>query len=123
MPNTTVLLVDDDREVLESTAELLTDMGYSTVCARSGRDALTLLDAGFRPSLMLVDLEMPEMTGAELCAICHARPELAAVPRVLVSGSREPKGVVARGAALAFVSKPLGDRLLGELLKRYLRPS
>lgn len=116
-----VLLVEDDLEVLESTADLLEDMGYVTHRASSGHEALRLLDEGLRPGLLLVDYEMPDMSGEEFLSRCVARPKLARVPCVFLSGRNEPSGLLARSHAMAFLTKPLDERELGEVLDRAFR--
>lgn len=118
-----VLLVDDDRDVLESTAELLDDLGYSTTCASSAAEALRLIDKGLEPSVMLVDVQMPEMSGDAFLAQCAKRPGLSEVPRVLLSGGRVPQRVVRDSGALALVSKPFGDRQLSDVLDRAFHPA
>ena len=117
-----VLLVDDDRDVLESTADLLDDLGYSTTCASSAAEALELIDKGLAPSVMLVDVQMPDMNGDAFLAQCAKRPGLADVPRVLLSGGKVPPRLVRDTGALALVSKPYGDRQLTDVLDRVFHP-
>src|SRR5687768_12578464 len=58
-----VLLVDDDRDIREVTAAILTTAGYSVQTACNGREALDLLRS-MRPSLILLDFNMPMLDGA-----------------------------------------------------------
>lgn len=118
-----VLLVDDDPDVLEATADLLDDLGYSTTCASSATEALSLLDHGLEPSVMLVDVQLPDMNGDAFLAQCAQRPGLADVPRVLMSGGKVPQRLVKATGALALVSKPFGDRQLTEVLDRAFHPA
>ncbi len=60
-----ILIVDDQPDIVLMLTDRLTSLGYETVSAENGRDALEKLDQEL-PHLMLLDLEMPEMTGMEL---------------------------------------------------------
>jgi CheY-like chemotaxis protein len=81
---TRVLVVDDDNSVLKSTLRLLSFLGYASVPAKSGREALRLIANEQGIDLVLVDLAMPEMNGVDLTKAIHGmRP---ALPVILVSG-------------------------------------
>lgn len=60
---TDVLIVDDERAVLDVLTDVLTDEGYSIVTAPDGQAALELLDRGIRPLLVVTDLMMPRLSG------------------------------------------------------------
>lgn len=73
----TILMVDDDPDVLELTAELLAEHGYRVLKASQGRDALALVERDADIRLLVTDIVMPGMNGLELAA--HAmqqRPDL-----------------------------------------------
>ena len=79
-----VLVVDDDNSVLKSTLRLLSFLGYASVPAKSGREALRLIANEQGIDLVLVDVGMPEMNGVDLTRAIHGmRPTL---PVILVSG-------------------------------------
>ncbi len=82
-PQTTILLVDDEEELLEMHALLLESAGYRVCKARSGRDALTLLQS--QPvQLLLSDIMMPQMNGLELAK--RIKADFPAVNIQLISG-------------------------------------
>ncbi len=87
----TALLVDDEELVRMSTADMLSDLGYTVVEATSAEEALNLLRAGLRPNLLVSDHLMPGMTGTDLARI--ARSENPGVQVLIVSGYAEGKGV------------------------------
>jgi CheY-like chemotaxis protein len=59
-----ILLVDDNCELCEALAELLSRQGYAVQCAANGSEALGLhADSQTRPALILLDLEMPVLDG------------------------------------------------------------
>ena len=88
----TIFVVEDQKELRESICEELDRSGYSTVGASHGERALTLLHrSATRPSLILLDLLMPEKDGWEVVASVKADPTLRSVPIVvmtLANGSR-----------------------------------
>jgi signal transduction histidine kinase/CheY-like chemotaxis protein len=66
-----VLVADDDPEVLQVTAEMLRQLGYSVTMANCGQEALELLEA--EPAIVVLDYAMPSMTGLEVAATMRAR--------------------------------------------------
>jgi signal transduction histidine kinase len=86
LPNSTVLLVDDDAHVREAASEMLCDLGLDVVEASSGPEALDLSLPG-RVSVAVLDYAMPGMTGAELAG--HLRSRWPGLPVIFVTGYSE----------------------------------
>jgi len=61
-----ILIVDDDADTREALSQALADAGFSVEQAASGTEALEKLDAGGEPDVVLLDLRMPGMDGAQL---------------------------------------------------------
>ncbi len=79
-----VLVVDDEKAVLRSMVRMLDVLGYATVSAESGSEALRMLASNQEIDLVLLDFAMPEMSGGELAkAIRAMRPTL---PVILITG-------------------------------------
>ncbi len=91
-----ILVVDDDRGVRETVTLLLAAAGYRTSTAGNGFEALQKLKAK-TPSLMMCDLDMPDMSGFELLAIVRRRfPALPVIAMSgLYAGDSVPEGVIA----------------------------
>ncbi len=86
-----ILVVDDDRLVLDSTVELLEDLGHIVVSASSGREGLDLFRREGRFDLVMTDQAMPQMTGVQFATLL--REEAPGQPIVLASGYAEiPEG-------------------------------
>ncbi len=84
-----ILLVDDDHDVREVYAEALTESGYEVAIAHNGRDALHYLERADRiPSVILVDLMMPVMSGHELVAELRRREPFRNTSIVVMTASR-----------------------------------
>jgi CheY-like chemotaxis protein len=85
-----ILLVDDDALIAASTNELLKDLGHSVVEVHSATEALSALDEGLDPDLIITDHAMPGMTGTDLAVRIHAeRPQL---PILLATGYADLQG-------------------------------
>ena len=89
-----VLVVDDDEDARESLREAVEMIGCSVVTAASGREALDLLEDR-RPCLMVLDLMMPGMSGAQVMEAMRRRPALDAMRVVIATSAPDcaPKGV------------------------------
>ncbi|WAS89751.1 hybrid sensor histidine kinase/response regulator [Nannocystis punicea] len=92
-----VLIVDDDEATRESLREAFAGEGYTASTAANGREALDLLQHGrVRPDVVILDLVMPLLDGAQVYQAMQAVPELARIP-VIVSTSdptRAPAGTI-----------------------------
>jgi len=113
-----VLVVDDDESIQGFLVDALVDDGYVVRTATNGDDALTLLRA-WRPDLILLDLMLPEMDGWEFRANQLERPEVAAVPVIVLSAMRDPTPKIPGLAPTRVVAKPFDleelMRLIDEL--------
>ncbi len=87
----TALLVDDEDFVRLAAAEMLIDLGYDVLEARSGEEALQILDSGVAIEVIVSDHLMPGMTGTELARLVRARRPV--LPVLLISGYAETEGV------------------------------
>jgi CheY-like chemotaxis protein len=81
-----VLVVEDDTDLRESLSQVLRDHGFEVTPATNGREALDLLRGGVRPSVILLDLMMPELNGWQLAATLRREPGLSQIPQVVISG-------------------------------------
>jgi CheY-like chemotaxis protein len=99
----TILVVDDEQPLRELLVAVFESGGHRTIMARDGRQALEVITSQ-RPDLVLSDVMMPLMDGAELCRRVKAAAATRDLPVVLMSaigGSR-----AAAAGADAFVAKP-----------------
>jgi len=115
-----VLIVEDDADTARAVTDALVDLGYRTVCARDGGEALAALERE-RPAVMLVDIFMPGMNGSELLARVRASLEWSQIPRVIMTGANDPMIGVKEDAAVLY--KPVDIDALRNIVERYCRPS
>jgi CheY-like chemotaxis protein len=108
-----ILLADDDEATLVGLSEFLTELGYRVVSVRNGQEAMNLLVDGFKPSLLMIDLAMPHVGGAELLKYVQSDPELRLVPVLVVTGAPDRIG---HAVADAIIAKPVNlAALLGDV--------
>jgi DNA-binding response OmpR family regulator len=118
---TTILVVDDhsgQRVILDM---LLTLDGYEVVGLQDGREALEYLKTN-TPSLVVLDVNMPFMSGTEICSRMRRIHRLARVPVIILTAMRDEKTLTeARLArADAVISKPLEGKDFRALVKELL---
>jgi CheY-like chemotaxis protein len=110
-----VLVIDDDPTTREVIVDFLSLRGCLTLEARSGRAALDLLRSRLvRPTVILLDLVMPEMDGWRFRAEQLADPSLSAIPVIAMSACRSGPDI----AVQAVIPKPFGGE---ELLRTVAR--
>jgi CheY-like chemotaxis protein len=119
-PRAAVLVVEDDPDVAMSINDIVEERGYRAICVSNGREALSVLEKE-RPALMLVDLFMPIMNGAELLKVVKQTPRLASIPRVIMTAANDPMISIKEDVTVLY--KPVDFDALGRLLQKYCEPS
>jgi CheY-like chemotaxis protein len=109
-----ILLVEDNLDTRNAVVAFFELKGLAVVTATDGAEAIGRLEAGLRPSVMLVDLMLPEVTGWDLLQHLREEPELREIPTVVITAfPRETLRVVAD----AVLHKPFDyNRLLSTVL-------
>jgi len=119
--NDNILLVDDDPSTIQLLGRMLADVGNLRF-ATSGEDALRLAHES-APDLVLLDAEMPGMSGFQILEALKADPALADVPVIFVTSHSEPAFELSGfelGAA-DFIAKPVSAPLVVARVKTQLR--
>jgi CheY-like chemotaxis protein len=109
-----ILVVDDERDIRDTIAELLADEGYAVEEAGDGAEALAKA-RDCHPVVVLLDLMMPGMNGWEFRARQRGDPELAGIPVIVLSAL----GKVPALDAAAYLQKPFGLEDLLSAVKRH----
>ena len=108
----TILIVDNDPLTQASTSSILQDAGYSVLSAADGQTALRLTREQ-KPALLLLDVDLPDLPGFEVCQQIKADPQLEAVFVILVSSQGTDSASHASGLELGaddFITRPISDR-------------
>ena len=105
--HTSILIVDDIPANLQLLAEILKDSGHDIHAALSGRLALQAIQST-RPSLILLDINMPDISGFEVCRRLKADPATADIPVIFVSALNDTKDKVQAFAlgCVDYIPKP-----------------
>ena len=116
-----VLLVEDNGDAMESTAELLRTLGLQVVTAATGEQGL--LEAHrVGPDLILLDIGLPERSGYDIARLMRASARLADLPIVALTGygQASDKEKAREAGFSAHLTKPVNVDELSHLLARYL---
>jgi CheY-like chemotaxis protein/anti-sigma regulatory factor (Ser/Thr protein kinase) len=116
--NRKILIVEDDRDVVEAMSGLLELHGYEVEHALNGRDALQLLKSGHTPGLILLDLMMPVMDGMQFREAQISDPKLAGIPVVIMSAHPKGKEIMESIRAQAYLKKPVEIGSILETVER-----
>lgn len=117
----TILLVEDEEPLRKVVIELLTQIGYHVLSAANGKEAIRVAEAyPDNIHLLITDVLMPELDGAELAKVlCAMRPDLKVI---YISGYTDtclaPEGILPPGTVL--VNKPFSVRMLSAKMREVL---
>lgn len=122
MPDERILVVDDHHDNVAIIRDYLVAKGYEVAVAHSGTEALAQFDET-EPSLVLLDVMMPDRSGWEVCETIKQRSRGAQGVRVIMVtalGEWDDKREALRTGADDYVTKPLNLADLGERVERNL---
>lgn len=118
----TVLLVDDDTELLEFLQEALSESFRKIYTARNGREAIELLMKR-QPDIVVSDVIMPRMSGYELCKRIREAIEICHIPVILLTARDDRQSQLQgyKNGADAYLTKPFDTDVLLELIRNRLK--
>lgn len=114
----TVLIVDDEVEIVELVALLLETEGYRVETATNGQEGLERVSMGL-PDLILLDMKMPVMDGWQFARAFHARYDHQ-VPIVVVTAADDARRRAEEIGAVDWVGKPFSLEALAEVVGHWL---
>lgn len=105
-----ILVIDDERDVLDLIRTILKSKGYTILCANGGEEGLRLAEREM-PDLIISDLMMPRVSGMEVVKRLRAHPQMKSIPIIVLSAissdSDKPDEFWARGLGVDdYLSKP-----------------
>ena len=119
-----VLVVDDEPNIMLSLEYLMKRAGYEVRLARDGEEALASVVAS-PPDLVLLDVNIPKRNGYEVCQAIRSNPELKNV-RILMVTAKGREVEIEKGLALGadgYTTKPFSTKELAERVARLLNGS
>ena len=116
-----ILLVDDAAMFLEIQKDFLKLSSISVLCAKDGLEALEK-DRILRPDLLVMDLHMPRMTGAECCTAMKADPALSSIPVIMATsaGKDEDHEICRKAGCDGLLTKPFERGLFLDAIRRFI---
>src|SRR5215475_11806128 len=112
-----VLVIDDDVTARELISEHLRAEGFSVVTAAGGMEGLKLAKE-LRPTVITLDVMMPDLDGWSVLTALRQDPELADIPVIMITIVDEQRRGIALGAA-GYLSKPIDRERLHQLVSRF----
>ena len=116
-----VLIVEDNELNMKLFHDLLESQGYSTLQTREGMQALQLARA-HRPDLILMDIQLPEISGLEVTKWIKEDDELNNIPVIAVTAfaMKGDEERIRQGGCEAYISKPISVSTFLDTVRRHL---
>jgi DNA-binding response OmpR family regulator len=118
-----ILLVDDDRKMLDVMRRYLENHDFSVIFTDNGSEALMLVRDS-KPDLVVADVELPGLDGFALCKAIKSSPATARVPVIIISGGRTGDEDIVTGygkGADDYLAKPFAFPVLTAKINAVLR--
>lgn len=112
-----ILIVDDSTTNIRVVSNMIGELGHKIHIAKSGLQALKFLTE-YNPSLILMDIKMPDMDGFECCKRIKKSSNRAHIPIIFISGSHceTDKNMAKKVGGKAYLTKPINAQdLLDEI--------
>jgi two-component system cell cycle response regulator DivK len=121
MTQKTVMIVEDNELNMKLFHDLLDAHGYKTIQTADGMEALSLARA-HRPDLILMDIQLPEVSGLEVTKWIKDDDELKMIPVIAVTAfaMKGDEEKIREGGCEAYISKPISVTHFLETVKRFL---
>jgi CheY-like chemotaxis protein len=117
-----ILVVDDERDVVELLKFLLEKDGYQVVTAYNGREALDVTNQS-APDLILLDVMMPEMDGYTVQTQLLDDPKTKQIPIIILTAKGQLRDVFAMSSNVkAYIEKPFDPKTLRLKIQESLNP-
>lgn len=119
-----VLIVDDDHEMAQALSDMVSLFEWGTHIVTSPRAALEMIQRN-RPSLILLDMNMPGVNGMEVCRYIKRDPIAGNTPVVFVSAEDDPqtKEKAREAGAMEYLVKPVDLDQLEQILDKLPKTS
>lgn len=122
MAKETILIVDDEADLLDLIEYNLEKEGYNVIKAENGQDCIKLARK-YNPDLIILDIMMPKMTGIEVCKVLKDDPILKVRPVIFLTARGDEKTEI-EGLEMGaddFLSKPISTSKLVSRIRTVLR--
>ena len=116
-----VLIIEDNELNMKLFNDLLQANGYDTIQTKDGREALELARI-HRPDLILMDIQLPEISGLEITRMLKDDPELKAIPVIAVTAfaMKGDEEKIREGGCEGYIAKPISVANFLQTVARFL---
>ena len=117
----TILVVEDEQQILDLINEICKDLNYKVLCAKDGESALDIAKANV-PDMVLLDVLLPKMSGHQVCKSLKSDPATSRTKVMMISGMSQSSDLqkVREAGADAFLPKPFSYDQLADYIKKLL---
>jgi CheY-like chemotaxis protein len=117
----TILIVDDNDDIVTTYRVVLDRMGYSVVVARNGLECLDMIDE-VKPDLVILDVLLPGLSGSEVCRSIKETAKTTAIPVIAITASvsGETRRRMSEVGADDFLLKPIDVSDLNRVIKQFI---
>lgn len=116
-----VLIVEDDELSMKLFCDLIRARGHLIIKAMSGREALRLAREQ-RPDLILMDMQLPDVSGLHVTRMIKTDDDLKSIPVVAVTShvSQQDQDAIRNGGCDDYISKPISLSGFGQVMEKFL---
>lgn len=116
-----ILIVDDERDIVETLKFILEVEGFDCIVAYDGEEALNLAKTQ-NPDLIVLDVMLPKINGYKVCRLLKFDSKFKHIPILMVTAKTqdEDKIIGEETGANEYVTKPFDIEMLTKLVKQYL---
>jgi two-component system cell cycle response regulator DivK len=117
----TILIVEDNELNMKLFNDLLESIGHATLRAKNGREAISLA-RDHRPDLILMDIQLPEISGLDVTRLLKADNDLRGIPVVAITAfaMKGDEEKILQGGCEAYLSKPISVAKFLETVNSFL---
>jgi DNA-binding response OmpR family regulator len=114
-----ILIIDDDKSILDALTLTLEDAGYSIDTIYKGEQTYKKIES-FRPHLILLDVLMSGKDGREICKNIKQNPNTQHIPIIMISAHPSAEKTIKECGANAFLAKPFDTEVLLKTIASYI---
>lgn len=116
-----ILIVDDERDIVETLKFILESEGFNCIVAYDGEDALNLAKSE-NPDLIVLDVMLPKINGYKVCRLLKFDAKYKHIPILMVTArtQEEDKIIGEETGANEYITKPFDIETITKLVKEYI---
>ena len=114
-----ILVCDDEQEILDITKLILEDSGYEVTALINSNEVISYIEKQ-QPDILLIDLWMPGMSGDQVIEQLRTKANIANLPIIVISASKDGRQVAFAAGADDFLDKPYDIDTLLAMVEKYL---